>query len=105
MTSNQPVKISVALPVYNGASYLRDAVDSILIQDYEDFELVVSDNCSTDETPQILADYAHRHKRVRVSRTESLLPQAANVNRAIGLCDAPWVKLFCHDDIMVPGWL
>src|SRR5437762_2438372 len=99
MTSNQPAKISVALPVYNGASYLRDAVDSILNQDYEDFELVVSDNCSTDETPQILADYARRDKRVRVSRTKTLIPQAANVNRAIELCHTTWVKLFCHDDL------
>jgi glycosyltransferase involved in cell wall biosynthesis len=97
--------ISVALPVYNGADYLSEALDSIITQDYADFELVVSDNCSTDETPQILADYAHRDKRIRVSRTKSLIPQAANVNRAVELCDTTWVKLFCHDDIMLSGCL
>jgi hypothetical protein len=96
---NAPV-ISVALPVYNGADYLVTALDSILAQDYTDFELVVSDNCSTDRTPEILAEYAQRDARLRVSRSTEFLPQAANVNRAINLCHGEWIKVFCHDDLM-----
>jgi glycosyltransferase involved in cell wall biosynthesis len=105
MATSESAKISVALPVYNGADYLREALDSILAQDFADFELVVSDNCSTDETPAILAEYAARDARIRVSRTQSLLPQAANVNRSVELCGGDWVKLFCHDDVMLPGCL
>jgi glycosyltransferase involved in cell wall biosynthesis len=97
--------ISVALPVYNGANFLREVVESVLAQDFGDFELVVSDNASTDDTPTILADYARRDGRVRVSRSDTLLPQADNVNRAVSLCDTEWVKLFCHDDLMAPNCL
>jgi glycosyltransferase involved in cell wall biosynthesis len=102
--SSQPA-ISVALPVYNGANFLREAVESVLAQDFGDFELVVSDNASTDDIPTILADYARRDSRLRVSRSDTLLPQADNVNRAMSLCNTEWVKLFCHDDLMAPNCL
>ena len=92
--------IAIALPVRNGANYLAVALDSILAQTYRDFELHVSDNASDDATPQILADYAARDARVKVSRSAELIPQAANVNRAVRLSSASWIKLFCHDDLM-----
>ncbi len=96
---NAPL-ISIALPVRNGANYLAAALDSILAQSHADFELHVSDNASDDETPAILAAYAARDPRIRVSRCAELIPQAANVNRAVRLTASPWVKLFCHDDLM-----
>ena len=92
--------LSVALPVRNGANYLAAALDSILAQSFADFELHVSDNASDDATPAILADYAARDSRVKVSRSAELIPQAANVNRAVRLSASPWIKLFCHDDLM-----
>jgi glycosyltransferase involved in cell wall biosynthesis len=92
--------ISIALPVRNGANYLAQALDSILAQSHAEFELHVSDNASDDATPAILADYAARDGRVKVSRCAELIPQAANVNRAVRLTSSPWVKLFCHDDVM-----
>jgi glycosyltransferase involved in cell wall biosynthesis len=95
--------LCVALPVRNGANYLAAALDSILAQTYRDFDLHVSDNASSDETPAILAAYAARDARVKVSRTEALIPQQANMNRAMALADTPWVKLFCHDDLMLAG--
>jgi glycosyltransferase involved in cell wall biosynthesis len=95
-----PALLSVALPVRNGADYLAAALDSILAQTRGDFVLHVSDNASDDATPDILADYARRDARVRVSRSAQLIPQQANMNRAVGLTDTPWVKLFCHDDLM-----
>jgi glycosyltransferase involved in cell wall biosynthesis len=97
------VFISIALPVYNGAKYLREALDSICAQTFRDFEVVISDNASTDETPGICEEYARRDPRIKVSRSEQFLQQAENVNRAVGLCSAEWVKLFCHDDLMAPA--
>ncbi len=97
--------ISIALPVRNGANYLAQALDSILAQSYTAFELHVSDNASDDATPHILARYAARDPRVIVSRSAELIPQAANVNRAVRLTTSPWVKLFCHDDVMEVGCL
>ncbi len=97
--------LSVALPVRNGANYLAAALDSILAQDCRDFDLFVSDNASTDETPAILAEYAARDPRVKASRCAALISQQANMNRAVALADTPWVKLFCHDDLMLPDCL
>ncbi len=98
-------KLGIALPVYNGADYLAQALDSILAQDYADFDLYVSDNASTDSTPAILAQYAAADARVHVSRSDTFLKQAANANRAVEICETTWVKLFCHDDIMRPDCL
>ncbi len=99
---NGSLSISIALPVHNGANYLREALDSICAQTFSDFELVISDNVSTDETPRICQEYAHRDGRIKVSRSEALLGQADNVNRAVSLTSGEWVKLFCHDDLMAP---
>ena len=74
-------RISVALPVRNGANYIAAALDSILAQTMTEFELVISDNASTDTTPQIIADYCARDPRVKVSRSEQMLALGANMNR------------------------
>ncbi|MDL2352284.1 MAG: glycosyltransferase [Pseudomonadota bacterium] len=92
--------ISVALPVRNGANYLAAALDSILVQSYADFELHISDNASDDDTPAILADFAARDPRVKVSRSGEVLGQVASMNRAVQLTDTPWVRMICHDDLM-----
>jgi glycosyltransferase involved in cell wall biosynthesis len=97
-----PVPISIALPVYNGANYLREALDSICVQTFPDFEVVISDNASTDETTDICHEYARRDSRIKINRSEAFLQQADNVNRTVELCSGYWVKLFCHDDLMVP---
>ena len=96
------VPVAIALPVYNGANYLREALDSIQSQTYSDFEVIISDNASTDETPQICHEYARRDARIKLKRSEQFLPHAENVNRAVELCSAEWVKLFCHDDCLLP---
>ena len=63
--------LSVILPVYNGESFLREAIDSILAQTFNDFELIVIENGSTDSTPDILKEYAARDGRVFVKRQSS----------------------------------
>jgi glycosyltransferase involved in cell wall biosynthesis len=102
MSREHPPPISIALPVYNGANYLCQALDSIRTQTFTDFEVIISDNASTDETPKICREYAERDKRIKVKRSQQFLQQAANVNRAVDLCSGEWVKLFCHDDLMAP---
>lgn len=70
---------SIVLPVYNGEAYLRAAIDSVLAQTRAEFELIVVDDGSTDNTPQILAEYDSRDPRVRVIRqTNQKLPAALN---------------------------
>ena len=62
------VDLTVGLPVYNGARTLRETLDALLAQTYPSFEVLVSDNASTDSTPQILAEYVERDERVKVLR-------------------------------------
>jgi len=70
---------SIVLPVYNGAAYLREAIESVLAQTRAEFELIVVDDGSTDDTPDILAEYASRDRRIRVIRqTNQKLPAALN---------------------------
>jgi glycosyltransferase involved in cell wall biosynthesis len=96
---------SVAVPVRNGQDFLDQALTSIASQTYGDFEVVVSDNCSTDSTPEILAHWRKRDSRIQVHRTQTLLPPADNFNRVTGLAKGQWVKYLCHDDLMHPECL
>ena len=91
----------------NGANYLAAALDSILAQSYRDFDLFVSDNASDRRRrTAILARLCRPATPAsRVSRTDEVIAQPANMNRAVALTDTPWVKLFCHDDLMLPDCL
>ena len=97
------MKLSLALPVYNGANYLSEALESAIAQGPELTEIVVSDNCSSDSTPDIVIEFARRDSRVRHERSNVFLNQADNVTRSISLCRNEWVQLLCHDDLLRPG--
>jgi glycosyltransferase involved in cell wall biosynthesis len=94
--------LSIALPVRNGANYLAEALESVLAQDCGDWVLHVSDNASDDATADILAKFAARDSRIRPSRSAQPLSQVANMNRAVGLAETPWVRMLCHDDLLRP---
>ena len=76
--------ISIVLPTYNGSRYLREAIESCLAQTYQNWELIIVDDCSTDATPEIIAEYARRDPRIRSIRHEvnKKLPQALNTGHA-----------------------
>lgn len=76
----RPPRVSFGLAVWNGEATIRRCLDSLLAQDFTDFEVVVSDNASTDETSQILEEYAARDPRIRVSRNRENIGQIENVN-------------------------
>jgi glycosyltransferase involved in cell wall biosynthesis len=61
-------RLSIGLPVYNGEEYLAESLDALLGQTYEDFELVISDNASTDGTQELCRKYAARDSRIRYLR-------------------------------------
>ncbi|MEY3949528.1 MAG: Dihydroorotase, partial [Verrucomicrobiota bacterium] len=95
--------ISVALPVYNGANYLREALESLVGQGPALAEIVIADNCSSDATADIVREFAVKDPRVRHERSEVFLNQADNISRAVQLCRQEWVQLLCHDDLLRPG--
>lgn len=97
--------ISVAIPVYNGGDVLPRSLDSILDQTFSDFELVISDNASTDATEDICRDYARRDKRIRYSRNDANLGAAPNFNQVFQLCNGRLFKWHAHDDMIRPTFL
>ncbi len=78
-------RISIGMPVYNGEKYICKALDSILEQTFTDFELIISDNASTDRTREICLQYAARDRRVRYSRNKENIGAARNFNRLVEL--------------------
>jgi glycosyltransferase involved in cell wall biosynthesis len=98
-------RVSIGLPVYNGEEYLKYALDSILSQTYEDFELIVSDNGSTDRTEKICRDYASKDKRIRYYRNDKNLGAAWNFNHVFELSSGEYFKWATHDDLYAPDFL
>src|ERR1700733_674016 len=96
-------KVSICLPVYNGANYLAQAIESALAQKYEDFELLISDDCSTDETPAIVERYAKQDSRIRHWTNASQQKLFGNYNACIEKCTGTYIKLFAHDDLFDPS--
>ena len=78
-------KISVVLPTYNGSRFLSEALESILSQTISDFELIIIDDCSTDETPKIIAEYAKKDARIQVitNKRNKQLPASLNIGFAV----------------------
>jgi glycosyltransferase involved in cell wall biosynthesis len=91
-------KVSLGLPVYNGEKYLKHALIRILEQDYEDFELIISDNSSTDGTGEICKKYARIDRRIRYFRNNQNIGLAANHNRTVQLARGQFFKWVAHDD-------
>lgn len=77
--------VSIVLPTYNGSKYLRDAIDSCLSQTYDNWELVVVDDASTDDTPVIIGDYVRRDSRIRVLRNVINRRLPASLNAGFNL--------------------
>jgi glycosyltransferase involved in cell wall biosynthesis len=98
-------KVSIGLPVYNGANYLENALDSILSQDFADFEVVISDNASQDETESICRAYAKRDQRIRYFRANANQGAAPNYNRVFELSRGTYFKWAAHDDECLPGFI
>ena len=92
--------VSVCLPTYNGAEYIAEALHSILNQTYQDFELLVVDDSSSDATLDIVQSFSD--PRIRVYRNPERLGIPANWNRCLELAGGAFVCLFHQDDVMLP---
>lgn len=104
MTYRSP-RVSVGLAVYNGENFLGESLDSLLNQTYEDFELIISDNASTDKTAEICQEYAAKDTRIRYYRNERNLGASWNQNRVFELSTGEYYKLAAHDDLCTPDFL
>jgi glycosyltransferase involved in cell wall biosynthesis len=104
MVNDKP-RVSIGMPVFNGEKYLKAALDSILAQTYQDFELIISDNASTDKTQQICREYARKDSRIRYYRNKRNLGAAWNFNRVFKLSSGEYFKWAAYDDVIAPEFL
>ena len=95
--------VSVCIPVFNGEKYISECINSVLRQTENNFELIVVDNCSTDNTLEIVATY--NDPRINVFKNTTNLGSIRNFNRCIELAQGEFFVLLPHDDILMPTML
>lgn len=91
--------ISVIMPLYNAAKYLKEALESVLKQTYRDFELICINDCSTDDTPNILLEFRKKDKRIKILSNEIHLGAAASRNRGLKNAQGKYILFLDGDDI------
>ena len=98
-------KVSIGLPVFNGERYLAEAIESILNQSFTDFELIISDNGSTDKTHDICMHYKNKDERVIYFRNNKNIGAAENYNKVFEIAQGRFFKWAAHDDVLGPRYL
>lgn len=98
-------RVSLGLPVYNGKTLLAATVESILAQDFSDFELIISDNGSTDGTQDLCRELAASDERIQYLEGGLNVGATRNFNRVFEFARAPYFKWAAHDDHYEPGFL
>lgn len=98
MTRPHP-RVSIGVPVYNGERFIEETLDSLLAQTFQDWELIISDNASTDRTPEICRKYASRDSRIRYESNSRNIGATRNFNRTLELASAPYFKCANADDL------
>jgi glycosyltransferase involved in cell wall biosynthesis len=98
-------RVTIGIPVYNGQKYIRFTLDSLVAQTFGDLEIIVTDNCSTDSTPQIVQEFAARDPRVKYIRNEVNLGPARNYNISVAAASGEYFKWNPHDDVCAPTFI
>ncbi len=100
-----PIKLTIGVPVYNGERFLAALLENLTAQTFRDFEIVISDNASTDGTARICHEWARRDPRIRYHRNARNIGACANFNRVFEIGDAPLFKWAAVDDTYGPSYL
>ena len=100
------MKVSVLVPVFDGEKFLAECLESVLSQDFSDFQLLVSDNASTDSTPEIIARYAKKDSRIVAWRNSENIGFQKNFQLCLQRAQGEHIKFLCADDkLLVPSAL
>ncbi|MEM7248343.1 MAG: glycosyltransferase family A protein [Acidobacteriota bacterium] len=97
------MRFSIVMPTYNRASLLRHSLPTALEQDHDDFEIVVSNNCSTDGTEQVVSELAT--ERLRLVRPDERLSMVDHWEFAVSQARGEWLLILCDDDALLPDAL
>ncbi len=104
MTVRRPT-VSIGLPVRNGGAFFADCLKSVSAQTFGDFEVIISDNASTDDTGEVARSFAEHDRRFRYVRFEQNQGAAANWNRVVELATGSYFKWLAADDLIAPTYL
>lgn len=99
------VRVSIGLPVYNGEEYLQSTIAGILDQSFGDFELIISDNASTDATQEICSSFAEHDPRIIYHRNDENIGAAKNFNLTFARAQGEYFKWAAHDDAIAPDFI
>lgn len=109
MVEKQMSLVSVAVITYNSSKYVIETLESIKAQTYQNIELIISDDCSTDNTVQMCKKWCEQNKtrfsRIQCVEVDKNTGVSANCNRAEDACEGDWVKLIAGDDLLLPTCL
>lgn len=104
-SSRTTPKVSIGMPVYNGERFIREALDSLLAQTFADFELIISDNASTDATESICRSYAERDARVRYLRQRKNIGAIPNFQAVLNEARGEYFMWAAADDVWDTKWI
>ena len=105
LSNDEKLKVSIGLPVYNGEKYLSNALNSLLNQTFQDFEIIISDNASTDKTPVICKEFFQRDSRVKYIRHEKNFGATRNFIFTLSKAKTPYFMWAAADDYWDPQFL
>ncbi len=98
-------KVDVFIPVYNAEFFLTETIESVLLQTYTNWRIIILDDCSTDKSYDIALEYAKKHKKIYVYRNDYNLGMLNNWNKGIGLCNSDFFVKLDADDVWEPTML
>ncbi len=98
--------VSIFMATYNHEALVREAIDSVLAQDFKDYELIIGDDCSSDATWSIVEDYQHSHpQHIKAFRNDTNLGPAGNFSKILRKCQGKYVAFHAGDDVWLPDKL
>ena len=104
MSASSPL-VTIGMPVYNGERYIREALDSVLAQPYQNLEVIVADDASVDATAPVCEDYARRDGRIRVHRHSRNIGMSANFDWVLAQARGTYFTYLAQDDGLEPAFL
>ncbi len=104
-SKNMNPKVSICIPTYNGGKYLKECLDSALSQSFQDYEVIISDDLSEDDTLQIAKEYEKKDNRIKVFQNKKNVGLVHNWNHCINLSEGEWIKFLFQDDFLSPDCL
>ncbi len=96
------IPVCVGIPVYNGERYLAAALESLLMQTYENIKIFICDNCSTDATNSICSAFMRSDRRISYIRNSHNIGGTPNYNKCFSFCDTKYFFWLAHDDVLDP---